>query len=333
VGTKCGSGTRVLVTGAGGFIGSHLAEELVRRGCRVRAMTHYDSRADRSNLEFLPRDVHEAVEFIAGDVRDPFFMLDAARDVDVVFHLAALIAIPYSYAAPVSYVETNVRGTLNVMEACRRNDVSKIVHTSTSECYGTALYRPIDEKHPLQGQSPYSASKIGGDKVAESFFLSFDTPVATLRPFNTYGPRQSARAVTQAILSQLLSGCETLRLGSLEPERDLTYVSDTVAAFIAMAESDRATGELIHCGAGAAVTVGELAALAMNVVGREVEIVCDEERVRPAKSEVMALICNNTKAKEFLGWEPRVSLREGLAQCAGFLRENLDRFKPDEYTL
>ena len=333
MGTKCGSGTRVLVTGAGGFIGSHLAEELARRGCRVRAMTHYDSRADRSNLEFLPRDVYEAVEFIAGDVRDPFFMLDAARDVDAVFHLAALIAIPYSYAAPVSYVETNVRGTLNVMEACRRNDVSKIVHTSTSECYGTALYRPIDEKHPLQGQSPYSASKIGGDKVAESFFLSFDTPVATLRPFNTYGPRQSARAVTQAILSQLLSGCETLRLGSLEPERDLTYVSDTVAAFIAMAESDRATGELIHCGAGAAVTVGELATLAMDVVGREVEIVCEEERVRPAKSEVMALICNNTKAKELLGWEPRVSLREGLALCAGFVRENLDRFKPDEYTL
>ena len=330
---KCSNGTHVLVTGAGGFIGSHLAEELVRRGCCVRAMTHYDSRADRSNLEFLPQDVYGSIEFIAGDVRDPFFMMEAARGVDVVFHLAALIAIPYSYVAPVSYVETNVRGTLNVMEASRRNNVSRIVHTSTSECYGTALYRPIDEKHPLQGQSPYSASKIGGDKVAESFFLSFDTPVATLRPFNTYGPRQSARAVTQAILSQLLSGCETLRLGALTPERDLTYVSDTVAAFIATAESDAAAGQLVNCGTGEAVTIGELAKLAMDVTGREVEIVCDEKRVRPAKSEVMALICNNAKAKEVLGWEPSVSLRDGLARCAEFVSDNLDRYKPDEYAL
>ena len=330
---KCSNGTHVLVTGAGGFIGSHLAEELVRRGCCVRAMTHYDSRADRSNLEFLPQDVYGSIEFIAGDVRDPFFMMEAARGVDVVFHLAALIAIPYSYVAPVSYVETNVRGTLNVMEASRRNNVSRIVHTSTSECYGTALYRPIDEKHPLHGQSPYSASKIGGDKVAESFFLSFDTPVATLRPFNTYGPRQSARAVTQAILSQLLSGCETLRLGALTPERDLTYVSDTVAAFIATAESDAAAGQLVNCGTGEAVTIGELAKLAMDVTGREVEIVCDEKRVRPAKSEVMALICNNAKAKEVLGWEPSVSLRDGLARCAEFVSDNLDRYKPDEYAL
>ncbi len=330
---KCNDGRRVLVTGAGGFIGSHLAEELVRRGCGVRAMTHYDSRAGRSNLEFLPRDVYGAIEFIAGDVRDPFFMMEAVRDIDVVFHLAALIAIPYSYVAPASYVETNVRGTLNVMEAARRGGVSRVVHTSTSECYGTALYRPIDEKHPLQGQSPYSASKIGGDKVAESFFLSFDTPVATLRPFNTYGPRQSARAVTQAILSQLLSGCETLRLGSLTPERDLTYVSDTVAAFIAAADSDGAPGQLVNCGTGTAATIGELAKLAMDVTGREVEIVCDEERVRPAKSEVMALICDNAKAKDVLGWEPSVSLRDGLARCAEFVGDHLDLYKVDEYAL
>ena len=328
----CG-GTRALVTGAGGFIGSHLAEELVRRGVKVRAMTHYDSRADRSNLEFLPPDLYRRIEFIAGDIRDPFFMLEAARDVDVVFHLAALIAIPFSYVAPVSYVETNVRGTLNVMEACRRAGVKKIIHTSTSECYGTARYRPIDEKHPLQGQSPYSASKIGADKVAESFFLSFGLPVATLRPFNTYGPRQSARAVTQTILSQLLSGCKELRLGSLEPERDLTYVSDTVAGFIAAAERDAATGDLISIGTGEAVTVGELARIAMEVVGREVPIVCEEQRVRPEKSEVMALVCDNRKAAELLGWRPRVSLREGLAACADFVREHGHLFKPDEYAL
>ena len=331
MGLTCGSGTRALVTGAGGFIGSHLTEELVRRGVRVRAMTHYDSRAQRSNLEFLPRDLYAEIEFVAGDIRDPYFMMQATDQTDVVFHLAALIAIPYSYIAPVSYVETNVRGTLNVLEACRRTGVAKVVHTSTSECYGTALYRPIDEKHPLQGQSPYSASKIGADKIAESFFLSFDLPVATLRPFNTYGPRQSARAVTQTILSQLLSGCDVLRLGSLEPERDLTYVSDTVAAFIAIAEKDGATGQLINAGTGVAVTVGELAKLAMEVVGREVEIACDRDRVRPDRSEVMALICNSEKAKALVGWEPHVSLRDGLSRCAEFVREHPGLFKPDEY--
>jgi len=321
------------VTGAGGFIGSHLSEELVRRGVAVRAMTHYDSRAERSNLEFLPRDVYRQIEFTAGDVRDPFFVLDATRGVDVVFHLAALIAIPQSYIAPVSYVETNVRGTLNVLEACRRNGVGRVIHTSTSECYGSALYRPIDEKHPLQGQSPYSASKIGADKLAESFFLSYGLPVATIRPFNTYGPRQSARAVTLAILSQLLAGCGELRLGSLEPERDLTCVSDTVAGFIAVAESDRAVGEVVNVGTGSAVTIGALAELAMEVVGHKVEIVCDERRVRPEKSEVTALICDNAKAKKLLGWEPKVSLRDGLALCAEFVRENRGRFKPDEYAV
>ena len=309
---KCGSGTRALVTGAGGFIGSHLAEALARGGASVRAMTHYDSRADRSNLEFLPPDLYRQIDFVAGDVRDPFFLLDAARDIDVVFHLAALIAIPYSYRAPVSYVETNVRGTLNVLEACRRNGVAKVVHTSTSECYGTARYRPIGEEHPLQGQSPYAASKIGADKVAESFHRSFGLPVAVLRPFNTYGPRQSARAVTQAILSQLLSGSEVLRLGSLEPERDLTYVDDTVAAFLAAAESDESVGQVINAGTGSAVTVAELAKLAMEVVGREAEIVCEPDRVRPDASEVQALIADNTRARQTLGWEPRVDIDKGL---------------------
>jgi NAD dependent epimerase/dehydratase len=308
-----------------------LAEELARRGIAVRAMTHYDSRPERSNLELLPPDLQDQIEFIAGDIRDPFFMLDATRGVDVVFHLAALIAIPYSYTVPVSYVETNVRGTVNVLEACRRNGVARIVHTSTSECYGTARYRPIDEAHPLQGQSPYSASKIGADHLAESFHRSFDLPVVTLRPFNTYGPRQSARAVVPTILAQLLSGCERLRLGALEPERDMTYVSDTVAAFVAAAQADGIAGEVINAGTGTAVTVGDLARLAMEVVGREVEIELDEERVRPAKSEVMALICNAGRANERLGWEAQVSLREGLERCAEFVREHPDRFKPAEY--
>jgi NAD dependent epimerase/dehydratase len=321
------------VTGAGGFIGSHLTEELVRRGARVRAMTHYDSRPHRSNLEFLSRDLYAQIEFLAGDVRDPFFVQEATRDVEVVFHLAALIAIPFSYVAPASYVETNVRGTLNVMEACRRNGVAKVVHTSTSECYGTARVRPISEEHPLQGQSPYSASKIGADKIAESFHLSFELPVATLRPFNTYGPRQSARAVTQTILSQLLSGVEQLTLGSLDPERDLMYVADTVRAFIALAEHDAAVGELINAGTGRAVTIGELAKMAMTVVGREVPIVCDPRRVRPKKSEVMALICDNAKARATVAWEPQVSLEEGLGQCAEFIREHPDLFKPDEYAV
>jgi NAD dependent epimerase/dehydratase len=333
VAPTCGSGTRVFVTGAGGFIGSHLAEELVRRGARVRAMTHYDSRPHRSNLEFLDRALYEEIEFLAGDVRDPFFVQEAMTDVDVVFHLAALIAIPFSYVAPASYFETNVRGTLNVLEACRRNGVAKIVHTSTSECYGTARVRPINEGHPLQGQSPYSASKIGADKIAESFHLSFELPVATLRPFNTYGPRQSARAVTQTILSQLLSGADELRLGSLDPERDLMYVADTVRAFIALAEHDAAVGELINAGTGRAVTIGELAKMAMTVVGREVSITCDPRRVRPQKSEVMALICDNTKARETVGWEPQVSLEEGLGHCADFIREHLDLFKADEYAV
>jgi UDP-glucose 4-epimerase len=326
-------GKQVLVTGAGGFIGSHLVEALVRDGCRVRAMLHYDARAHRGNLELIPADSRAEIEVIAGDVIDPHFMLSAVKDCEVVFHLAALIAIPHSYVAPASYAQTNVIGTLNVLEACRARGVARLVHTSTSECYGTARYTPIDEEHPLQAQSPYSASKIGADKLAESYHLSFGLPVATLRPFNTYGPRQSARAVIPGILTQLLSGRTELHLGDTQPMRDMTFVSDTVNAFLKMATREEAIGQLIHVGTGRGVRIGELARLAMRVVGREVPIVCDPARVRPEKSEVRTLLCGADKARKLLDWEPRVSLEEGLEQAAAFIRDRLALYRPEEYVL
>jgi nucleoside-diphosphate-sugar epimerase len=248
-------------------------------------------------------------------------------------HLAALIAIPYSYVAPAEYVYTNVVGTLNVLQACRDEGVEKIVHTSTSETYGTARYAPIDEEHPLQGQSPYSASKIGADKIAESFYLSFGTPVATLRPFNTYGPRQSARAVIPTIVSQLAAGPKQILLGSLDPVRDLTYAQDTAAAFMAVAESPRSAGQVVNAGTGEGISVGDLAKLIMEIMGVEAEVICDESRVRPKKSEVMELIANIDKIRDLTGWQPTVSLREGLARTAEYVRGHLDRYKPEIYNV
>ena len=258
---------RVLVTGAGGFIGSHLVERLGREGASVRALLRYSSRADAGNLRFLPPDLFARVEILRGDVRDPHFMLDACDGVDIVFHLAALIAIPYSYQAPGEYVAVNVAGTVNVLEAARRHKVGRVVQTSTSETYGTAQYRPIDEKHPLVAQSPYAASKVGADKLAESYHLSFDLPVVTVRPFNTFGPRQSARAVLPTILAQLLSGRRELCLGALEPQRDLTYVEDTVAGMLALADCDAAVGRTVNLGTGEALSIGDLARRCMRVVG------------------------------------------------------------------
>ncbi len=326
------SGKTVLVTGAGGFIGSHLAEQLVREGCRVRAMLHYDSRADRGNLEYADPALLARMEIISGDVADPHFVRHAVQDCEIVFHLAALIAIPFSYVAPASYLTTNAMGTLNVLEACRHERVRRIVHTSTSECYGTALYKPIDEKHPLQGQSPYSASKIAADKVAESYFLSFELPVVTLRPFNTFGPRQSARAVIPTILAQLLSGRDTLRLGSLAPVRDFNYVGNTAEAFVAAARSDGVLGEVINAGYGEAISIGELAELAMQVTGRRARIVTDDARVRPEKSEVGLLLCDWSKARQRMGWSPRVSFRDGLQRTAEFIAAHLALYRPEEYT-
>jgi len=324
-------GASVLVTGAGGFIGSHLVERLVRHGARVTAMIHYDARADWSNLELVAPEVAGAFEVISGDVEDPFFVSTAVKGKDVVFHLAALIAIPYSYVSPASFVTTNVQGTLNVLEACRAHGIARLVHTSTSETYGTAIYTPIDEKHPLQAQSPYSASKIGADKLAESYHLSFGVPVATIRPFNTYGPRQSARAVIPTIVSQALAS-PVIRLGSLTPVRDLNFVLDTADGFIAVAESDAAVGEVVNVGTGSAVTIGQLADTIQRIVGSNKKIVLDEARVRPEKSEVMQLLCDRSKAAELTGWAPRYTLEQGLAETVAFVAANLDRFRPGVFT-
>ncbi len=324
-------GKRVLVTGAGGFIGSHLAERLVREGCQVTALLHYDARANRSNLEFVEPAVIREMNVQAGDVRDPFFMSRLIKDCDVVFHLAALIGIPYSYMAPASYVETNIQGTLNVLESGLAHNVERIIQTSTSECYGTAQYTPIDERHPLHGQSPYAATKIGADKLAESFHLSFGLRVTTIRPFNTFGPRQSARAVIPTILSQLLSGAAKLRLGSLDPVRDLNYVTNTVDGFIALASSEDAIGQVVNLGSGSGVTIEQLARLAMKVVGREISVECDEQRTRPLASEVRTLLCDHTLATQLTGWQPRIDLESGLRYTAEFIEHQLDIYRPQEY--
>lgn len=324
---------KVLVTGSGGFIGSHLTEELVRLGADVRAMVHYNSNNHWGNLEQLDNETKKTLDVVAGDVRDPFFVRKAVKDCDVIFHLAALIAIPYSYVAPRDFVDTNVSGTLNVMQACLDERVEKVVHTSTSEVYGTAQYAPIDEKHPVVGQSPYSASKIAADKMAESYYCSFDLPVATLRPFNTFGPRQSARAVIPAILSQLLSGKKKLELGSVTPIRDFTYVKDTARAFVKVAESQRTVGKVMNSGTGEGRTISEIAEAARRITGSKASIVMDEKRVRPEKSEVFKLICGNRFIRELTGWKPEVSFEKGLEETAGYVRENLKRYKPDRYNI
>jgi NAD dependent epimerase/dehydratase len=323
---------KVLVTGAGGFIGSHLCEALLDLGAQVTAQIRYTSRSDWGNLEFLSPERKSALQVVAGTVEDSAFVNRLVEGKDVVFHLAALIAIPYSYVAPASYVRTNIEGTLNVLEAARNLGVGRVVHTSTSETYGTALYTPIDERHPLQGQSPYSATKIGADKIAESYHKAFGLPVATIRPFNTYGPRQSARAVIPTVISQALTQDE-VRLGALDPVRDLTFVKDTVRGFLAVAESDRAVGETVNVGFGAGITIGDLADRILRLMGLERRIVQVSERLRPQASEVFTLVCNNARAKELCGWEPRYGLDEGLRQTIDFVRENLDRFKPSSYAL
>lgn len=320
---------KVAVTGAGGFIGSHLTEELSRQGAKVRALVRYNSLGRRGFLE----DPLKGVEIWSGDVTDPWFVQKLVQGQDVVFHLAALIGIPYSYEAPAQYVAVNVNGTLNVLESALRAKVKKVVHTSTSETYGTALYAPIDEKHPLQGQSPYSATKIGADALADSFFRSFGLPVAVARPFNTYGPRQSARAVIPTIISQLLSGKPALTLGDTTPVRDFNYVADTVAGFLAVARSPKSAGQVINLGSGRGVTVGQTAALAMKLLGRTVPIKRQAARVRPARSEVFKLLCDNAKARKLLGWRPRYSLEEGLALTIASIQQNPAAFRPGEYSV
>lgn len=323
---------RVLITGAGGFIGSHLVDELVNKGADVTAFVHYNSRNDWGMLEGRYSDKTENLTVIAGDVTDALFVKKAVEGKEYVFHLAALIGIPYSYVAPESYINTNIKGTLNVMQACLEHDVTRVVHTSTSETYGTAIYTPIDEKHPLQGQSPYSASKIGADKVAESFNCSFELPVTTIRPFNTFGPRQSTRAVIPTIITQALTA-KTVKLGSLAPIRDLTYVADTVNGFIKLAESKKTIGKTVNTGSGRGVTIGELADIIIRQVNPYAKIVCDEKRVRPEKSEVMELLCDNRLALELAGWIPQYTLEKGLALTANWMKEHIAAYKPGTYTV
>ena len=325
-------GRRVLVTGAGGFIGSHLVEELARTGASVRALVRYNGRSDTGMLAAVEPAVQAELEIVHGDITDPFYVRRIVDGMDTVFHLAALIAIPYSYVASASYVSVNVTGTLNVLQAVQDLGVRRMVHTSTSETYGTACYIPIDERHPLQPQSPYSASKIAADHIAESFFRSFGTPVATIRPFNTYGPRQSARAVVPTIAAQVLAGRDEIRLGSLRPVRDLTFVSDTARGFLAVAGTDECVGQVTNIGNGKGITVGELALLIAEIAGRpDVRIVTDTARIRPESSEVFELVADATMARKRCGWEPKVSLREGLAYVVDHIRTNLERFDVDRY--
>lgn len=324
---------KVLVTGAGGFIGSHLVERLVAEGAHVRAMVHYNGRGFQGNLELLPASVQSHVEVIAGDIQDPFFVRSAVQGVDTVFHLAALIAIPYSYVAPAQYAAVNVLGTVNVLQACRDLGVERIVHTSTSETYGTAQYVPIDENHPLQGQSPYSASKIGADKLAESYYRSFDLPVVTVRPFNTFGPRQSARAVIPTVISQALAGFDMIKLGSLDPVRDLTYAGDTARGFVAAARADQAVGRVVNLGNGRGISVGDLAHRILRLCNSSAAISCDDQRIRPDKSEVMQLICDNSLAADLLDWRPEISLDEGLEQTIRFVHDHPDLYRPEVYTV
>jgi NAD dependent epimerase/dehydratase len=320
----------VLITGAGGFIGSHLSERLVEAGAQVRAMVRYNSRSAAGWLDESPS--RGEMELVAGDVRDIDTVRKAVAGSDVVFHLAALIGIPYSYDAPLSYVRTNVEGTLNVLTAAKELGVGRVIHTSTSEVYGSARHVPIREDHPLQGQSPYSASKIGADKLVEAFHLSFGLPVVTVRPFNTYGPRQSARAVIPTIAAQILSGTE-VRLGNLHPTRDLNFVTDTVDAFARAAESEDVTGQTINVGTGKEIRIGDLAHRIMRIVGREVPIETGSERIRPEGSEVDRLCADNTKAKDLLGWQACVSLDEGLRRTVAWIQENLESCRADDYAV
>lgn len=324
---------RALVTGADGFIGSHLAERLAKEGARVRAFVFYNSFGHYGWLDEIKQDLMENIEIFVGDVRDPIRVTEALRDQEFVFHLASLNAIPYSYLAPDSYVKTNIVGTLNVLDACLKIGVHRLIHTSTSEVYGTAQYVPIDEKHPLQSQSPYSASKIGADMLAESFYRSFDLPVAIIRPFNTYGPRQSSRAVIPTIISQLFKNTKNIKLGALSPTRDFNYVVDIVSAFLALAVCDKAIGHVIHVGTGKEISIKDLVNTIMRITGKRATIECDNQRLRPPKSEVNRLVCDATRAKEWMGWIPKYSLEEGLSETSHWMKDNAKHFKSDLYNI
>lgn len=324
---------KALVTGADGFIGSHLTEELLEKGYEVKAFTLYNSFNTWGWLDSLPKGKLGQIEIYCGDVRDPNGVREAMRGVDIVFHLAALIAIPFSYHSPDSYVDTNIKGTLNVLQAARELATERVLVTSTSEVYGTAQYVPIDEKHPFQGQSPYSATKIGADRLAESFYRSFRLPVSIVRPFNTYGPRQSARAVIPTVITQLLAGREEIKLGALTPTRDFNYVKDTTAGFIAIAESDQTIGEEINIATQKEISIGELAGEIINQINPKARIVCDEERIRPEKSEVNRLLGSNEKIKKLTDWKPQYTFEQGIAETIEWIGNHLNFYKCDIYNV
>lgn len=324
---------KVLVTGADGFIGSHLTEELVKSGYEVKAFVYYNSFNTWGWLDTLPSEIMEHIEIFQGDIRDPNGVREAIKGVNAVFHLAALIAIPFSYHSPDTYVDTNIKGTLNVLQAARDLDIERALVTSTSEVYGTARYVPIDENHPFQGQSPYSATKIGADRLAESFYRAFDLPVTIVRPFNTYGPRQSARAVIPTIITQLLAGKTRIRLGSLTPTRDFNYVKDTAHGFISIYRSDKTVGQEINIATQKEISIGQLAKELIRQINPEAEIVCDAQRLRPEKSEVNRLLGSNKKILELTDWRPRYTFEEGLRETVAFLRDNMAKYKTDIYNL
>ncbi len=324
---------KVLVTGSEGFIGSHLTEELVKQGNKVKAFVLYNAFSSWGWLDTLSREILEEIEIFQGDVRDPNGVRNAMKGMDDVFHLAALIAIPFSYHSPDTYVDTNIKGTLNVLQAAKDFQVSRVMVTSTSEVYGTAQYVPIDEKHPFQGQSPYSATKIGADRLAESFYRSFDTPVTIVRPFNTYGPRQSNRAIIPTIITQLLTGKEEIKLGSLTPTRDFNYVKDTINGFIALSKAANAIGQEVNIATQQEISIEELAEELIRQINPKAHIVCEEQRLRPEKSEVNRLLGSNEKIRRLTDWKPQFTLKQGLAATIEFFKNNIDKYKVDIYNL
>lgn len=324
---------KALVTGADGFIGSHLVESLLEQGYKVKAFTFYNSFNSWGWLDTLPKDKLNQIEIFSGDIRDPNGVYEAMKEVDQVFHLAALIAIPFSYHSPDSYVDTNIKGTLNVLQAARKLETSRILITSTSEVYGTAKYVPIDELHPFQGQSPYSATKIGADRLAESFYRSFNLPISIVRPFNTYGPRQSARAVIPTIITQLLAGKEEIKLGSLTPTRDFNYVKDTANGFIEIAKSNKTTGEEINIATQNEISIGELANEIITQINPKAKIVSEEARLRPEKSEVNRLLGSNEKIKKLTNWYPKYTLEEGMKETIEWIKNNMESYKTDIYNI
>lgn len=322
-----------LVTGADGFIGSHLVEQLVRQGDSVKAFVYYNSFNSYGWIDSLPKEISDELEIFVGDIRDPNGVREAMKNAELVFHLAALIAIPFSYHSPDSYVDTNIKGTLNILQAVRELDTKRVLVTSTSEVYGTAKYVPIDEKHPYQGQSPYAATKIGADRLAESFYKSFGLPITIVRPFNTYGPRQSARAIIPTIITQLLAGQETINLGNLLPTRDLNYVKDVVNGFIAISETENTVGEEINISTQKEVSIGALAENLIQIINPKARIVCDEQRLRPEASEVERLLGSNEKILRLTDWQPKYTLDQGLIETIEFYKEHLHKYKPDKYNI